>query len=502
MQGQKTAPPSRTEHSKSRPPLANATIFGVALMTFWGMLTSPVPLLVLFCGLCLVTIILLLWTSNEPPILLLPAMFQWSEVAILPLSTSWLGVPLAELAQYGTDLNKSASYGLLGVLALSIGMKVGMGGQTSGSVSFSERIRQEAEKWPQAQVLFICGTIIVAGYVLAAASVVAGPLREPLNQASNIKYLGLFFLTYWCLYRQRAIGILLLVIVFEVIFGMTGFFAEFKNSILTFFIAAVFARPKVTPINIISVGAAACLILSIGIFWSSVKPDYRSFVNKGTGAQIVDVPIDQRVDFLANAALSMDNDKIADGFQRLITRHGYIEYLGLVMENIPRSMPHQNGSITASVFGHITVPRVLWKDKPVLMNDTEVMSKYSGLPMTWNSDTSISIGYLGELYADFGYYGGLIGAAVIGFAVGFVYRNISRSKQGSALMNAGLCLMIALPIAYFGTAYVKLVGSFVLTAAIVFLLQRILFPMLIRYPFLKAQPQGHQPRSPQKLRRI
>lgn len=473
----------------TRPAIATASMFLIGCLTFAGMLSSTIPFLILLSGIALIAIIALLWTNDEPPILLLPALFQWSEVALVPISTVWLRVPLAELSENGADLNASALYGLLGVLSLAIGMKAASLRSGSKGISFSDRIRREAMLWPQSKVFQASAALILAGYVFAALMYSVGPLREPFGQAANIKYIGLFILAYWCLLNGRSHAVLAAVLCFEIIIGMTGFFAEFKDTILTFFVAALFAKPRIRALDLLTTAFAALLILSVAIFWSAIKLDYRQFVNKGTGAQIVDVPVSERINFIGNSLNSFDGEKIAIGFQRLVSRHGYIEYLGLVLQNVPQAVPFQEGQITASVIRHITVPRLFWNGKPPLPSDTEVMSKYTGLQMTWNSDTSISIGYLGELYADFGYLGGLFGTSVIGLMVGLSYRVVRDNRRGSELAKAGLCLMLVLPIAYFGTAYVKLVGAYVMTAVIVLFLLNFVVPLLFRgYSFDDRAP--------------
>ena len=59
---------------------------------------STTPLIVFLCGLALTVIILLFLQDREPPILLLPPLFQWSEVALVPISTVWKRVPLNDLS--------------------------------------------------------------------------------------------------------------------------------------------------------------------------------------------------------------------------------------------------------------------------------------------------------------------------------------------------------------------------------------------------------------------
>ena len=171
---------------------------------------------------------------------------------------------------------------------------------------------------------------------------------------------------------------LAVLISFEVVFGMTGFFAAFKNSLLTVVVAALAARPRLRHSDIAAVGAAGILLLGVSIFWTSVKHSYRDFVNPGPGAQVALEPLDRRLGFLMDAASKMDGPKFFDGFDQLIVRHGYIEYLALTMQNVPEFTPHENGRLTLDVLQHIAAPRFLFPDKPALPNDTEITARYTG----------------------------------------------------------------------------------------------------------------------------
>jgi len=149
-------------------------------------------------------------------------------------------------------------------------------------------------------------------------------------------------------------------------------------------------------------------------------------------------------------------------------------------------VPHENGSLTLDVISHIAMPRLLFPDKAALPSDTEFMKKYTGLNYNWDENVSISIGNLGELYIDFGMIGGLIAEFLIGAIIAFVYRVIKDHSETSSIINAGLCLMIVLPAAYFGTAYIKLVGAFVFTSIIAIFSQRFIFE---RWQILVYKPR-------------
>jgi hypothetical protein len=459
-----------------RPPLARIALISSIGITGVLAVFSTAPLVVALSGACLFAMIFLLWRGDEPPILLLPVLFQWSEVALVPISTVWKQVPLNSLSTYGADLQESAIYGLIGVLLLAVGLRAGAG--TSKRVPQTRRLIEEVRILEFDQIARLCLMAIGVGYAAAIVRPFAGGAAELVHQIGSVKQAGLFVLTFWCLSRKSHLWLLTGVVVFEMVSGLTGFFAEFKDSVLTFLVATLAARPRIRLSDVLIVGIATGLLLTIAVFWSEIKPGYREFLNRGTGAQEVAVSVPERLQYLSKSAQSMDAEGFAEGFDRLVLRHGYIEFLGLTLQNVPERIPHEGGNLTSEVLQHIVMPRVLFPEKPPLPDDTEIMSKYTGLPDVWTSDTSISLGYLGELYVDFGYFGGLLACLVIGWIFGRICAALRSDERSSALVSGGLTMMVALTLAYFGTAYVKLVAGGVFCAIIAFGTQRLVLPII------------------------
>jgi hypothetical protein len=465
-----------THQEAALPPLAQATLVGTVLFSVMAAALSPSGVIILACGASLCVIIALLWRSSDPPLLLLPALFQWSEVSIWAYATAWRGTTLAQQSQYGADLDRSTIYGLLGVIALAIGLRLGMGASRAVP-TISDRMRREALNQPFDQLILLVILAFIGGYAAGALGrMVGGGTTQIFLALANLKSAGLFMLTYWCLVRGERYGTLGLVIGIEVLMGLTGFFADFKSVILTVFVAAIAARRRVTPSDLVMVGFAAVIALGVAVFWSAIKPDYRNFLNQGSGAQEINVPVGQRIKYLWDRTSAFSGDDAAQGFDALVNRHGYTEFLGLVMAYVPEARPHEDGQLTQKVILHILIPRLVWPDKPALPSDTDVMAEYTGLPNTWNESTSISIGHLGELYIDFGWYGGLLGMIGIGFCSGFSYRKLRDHPKTPILVSIGLGMMVTLPIAYFGTAYIKLAGSFTMATIFAFIVQRYGFP--------------------------
>src|SRR5262245_10411829 len=86
--------PAKMMITAPRPAAARTALLIVGLITPFAAVASTSPPTVAASGACLALVVLLLWRGDEPPILLLPALFQWSEVALPPLSTIWRQVPL------------------------------------------------------------------------------------------------------------------------------------------------------------------------------------------------------------------------------------------------------------------------------------------------------------------------------------------------------------------------------------------------------------------------
>ena len=124
-------------------------------------------------------------------------------------------------------------------------------------------------------------------------------------------------------------------------------------------------------------------------------------------------------------------------------------------------------------------PRVFFPDKPATESDTVVTQKYTGLDLFTTINTSISIGYLGEFYIDFGYALSLLCTALGGWFFGAGYTMI-RNGKGPVLIRFGLCAGLAITFGSFGTALIKIVGGVTTAFIAALVLQYYVLPYIIR----------------------
>ncbi len=114
-----------------------ATVSGAGAVL--GLLT-PNPFLTAAGLVALPVLFLLLWSLHEPPVLLFACMFQWAQVFVPVLRANARGEPLG--SDIGLpELQLAAWLGLVTVVVLAGGMRIGRGG---GALVSRDELRASA----------------------------------------------------------------------------------------------------------------------------------------------------------------------------------------------------------------------------------------------------------------------------------------------------------------------------------------------------------------------
>jgi len=87
------------------------------------------------------------------------------------------------------------------------------------------------------------------------------------------------------------------------------------------------------------------------------------------------------------------------------------------MEKVPIEQPFVNGETIVSSFTDALLPRILNKDKQQ-SGGRERMDKFTNVFLS--GSVSMGIGYLGELYVNFGIIGGIISFGILGIFFAFI----------------------------------------------------------------------------------
>jgi hypothetical protein len=194
--------------------------------------------------------------------------------------------------------------------------------------------------------------------------------------------------------------------------------------------------------------------------------DYREFLANSDTANEQAIPIERKVEKLADLVSTVTWQNFTDGMDGLIMRVSYVNFFALALENVPNRVPYENGELWKGSIMHILTPRLLFPDKPML-DDSERTRLYTGVQVSGTeSNTSIGIGYVGESYIDFGPVGMFAPICLLGVLYGFINRFfLTRTKY--KLLGAALAVSVLIFNAYeIETSNIKLVGGVVSVALV------------------------------------
>jgi hypothetical protein len=124
-------------------------------------------------------------------------------------------------------------------------------------------------------------------------------------------------------------------------------------------------------------------------------------------------------DIKETVTLSVDRDFIAD----IAVRYNQGWIINRVMAWVPEMTPYAAGATIEDAAIASIFPRFVFQGK-VKSGGRENMLRYAGIELT--GSTSMNLGYAGELYANFGQNGGLIGCGLYAVALGLLFRVICR----------------------------------------------------------------------------
>ena len=448
---------------------------------------SEDALLTFACGAGLALTIGLLWRLGEPPVLLLPVGIQLVQVVTPLYYANLLGVPVQEVVSLNLGDPAAATWlGLAAIVSLAVGMWCGQLSKRESDASIPE---EEYLAWsPRAAFMFCMATIGLAAMFDVLSGFFEG-LRQPLLAAAGIQWLGVFLLAGVCMAQWRGFGYLLTATFLEVLKGFSGYFSDFRMVFFVLIVATFSGRSKLLSRRTFVAMGVGIALLMLGAWWSAIKRDYRHYLDQGSNQQVVLVPIEDRFAFLMNKLSEVDNDTMLRGFRLLARRVGYVDYLAATMRHIPANMPFQEGAQIGATVLNVLEPRLLFPDKPPLPSDTKILEKYTGLHFGKSSGpgSSVSIGYVAELYVDFGVPGAVVGTFIMGLLAGRAFKFVISSGSMPISINYGLALTLAMTMTQFDEALIKIVGSFVTALATVLVLRRFLLPYLLAFLGLPVQ---------------
>jgi hypothetical protein len=435
--------------------------WGISIAALVGV-AAPNGLVSAFAVVVGVLLIGMLTRTGEPQVLLYAVLYQWLQAAAALLYADLRGERLVDV--YGSESMLVATWlTLFGVLAFGAGIWLTAGRATKSTSPIA------AEFAPLSiRNLFIAWLIAFPVVpLLALAGGVLPSIRQLLLSIAQLKWVIVFIFAATVFRQGRGYQMLAVVIAMEALYGVLGYFAEFKTIFLFVGLAAVFALERLTGKRIVVMAVTVVVLIVLATVWTAVKDDYRRFSNQGTKQQTVEVSPTEQLSMLVELVDSQSTESLADAVERLIERVAYVQIFSWVIDYVPAIVPHQNGALWLGAIRHITSPRVLDPEKPAL-DDSAETAEYTGLAIAGTSEgTSIGLGYIAESYVDFGSTLMLLPIFAMGVLVGGTYRILARRESLRLLGMACATVLVALGANLVETSNAKMLGGLV-TSFIVF----------------------------------
>ncbi len=413
----------------------------------------------------------ILKTTEGPPVLALAMTFQCLSVTI---GLFYIALTGREVLPTIADYRPMVALGLGCILAITVGLYAGR--------RLIDRLPPITEPRPEHAFSFYTMMMCYAGSVAAfgtliTISVLYPTIRQIIVALAYLK-LAILYLVFRRLVHMRQWWLLIALLCLEIVLGITGFYAGFREPIIIAALAVleVFDRRRVRHwVTLAGLAAAACIL---GVVWVNVRVTYRQqFVTDERFAGSRSARIDS-LGALINTFSTRDTSQLAKDVDHFIERLWVVYYPALAVARVPTTLPHTNGDLMWATLVHVATPRIFFPDKPDLASDSEMVRKYSGIWVAGEKeDTSIAFGYAAESYIDFGVPGMFVPPLVWGLFVGVCYAGLLRWVKHREMAISVVTMISWMSLYLFERSWAKTIGFsgtlLIYVGAVTFLFDRL-----------------------------
>ena len=416
----------------------------------------------------------LFFISGHPNVIFWSLLYQWLTVSVQLIYCNFLGISLNDFFKNSVFPGELMEYtdwlSIVGIYSYTLGIFMAL---RRFKIAVDEKV------WYQysPRKLF---------QVYIGASVIINFLQFVIWGLPNlVQYFFFFFFIKWGFFvvsfilifkRGPALKLVLLtVIVFEFLLGLSSFFANnFLNILVFSLIAFSSLKRKISYQQGILFFIMGILLLHISVLWTASKKDYRSFLNQGQMTQSVNVSKEAARAKLLELIVKVDAKTYNDAIRDMVNRIGYIQYFAAAVRFVPSHIPYEYGAVYGNAISYYLVPRFINPDKESL-DDSKHTNKYTGLGLSGkNRGTSFSLGSFADAYIDFGPVLMFIPIFLFGFLVGLLFKFLYRPDLWGLIFTVPFFLLINI----YGLDTTKALGFILIYFLVIVVLKGQLFKYL------------------------
>jgi len=388
--------------------------------------------------------------EGAPPVLAFAFSYHWGQVVIGLFYFALTGrEPMALSAERYVDM---VAIGLVCVLTF-------VGGIRLGDYLVSRRMKQQSVR----ETSVAWSTLLVTYFAILAFR---GALRdfawENQGLAQGILAItyvrfALFYLILRRLVRVQRFAAAAGFVIVEVVLGMTGFFAEFREPL---FIAAVVLAEQFDYRKLrhwVSLSAIGTAMLVIGVIWIGIRGSQRENIDERSGFSL-----SQRLTYtsgLAEAWWSGNTEDKMISVDALVDRMWDVYYPALALARVPATLPFEGGKLMMEAVQHVLTPRILVPSKADVESDSLQVRRYTGMMVAGpEQNTTISFGYEIQGYIDYGVPGLFVPVFLYAVFMGAAFRFFLRALRHRELSVSVVTVIFWMSLYSYNRSWAKMLG--------------------------------------------
>lgn len=433
------------------------------------------PLATAFCGAVPWILISIVNQPGMPAAVVYYLLWLWTEAATRLLLAILDGESISD-GIYGPDVYRALWYSMASLIVFALAFRLALHGVRPPA---GDKLDEHFQWNPSSLFWLFLATSALAAVASLASSISPG-LAQPLAAVGSLKYVVLFVLFATVTSTSKGTEWLLAAVVIEVVLGFGGLFSGFKEVFIVLVLAALAARIPLRAGNMVGGVMAIGTLLVLGLFWTAVKGEYRGMATGYADTQAATASITERAGVLIGRALNPQDIDWGMAGDQLLRRIAYIDFFGATISYTDVAPDPEAFGRWTDALEHVFKPRLLFPNKPAL-DDLEVFSRYvrGEVSEAARGGTSISIGYLGENYIDFGFPGMLFPVAVLGLLLGGAMRYfMTRPVAWMAREGFATALILSL-VTGMELSLSKFLGATIMVFVVLALFLKFLYPAAV-----------------------
>jgi hypothetical protein len=397
----------------------------------------------------------LLWRRNEPPFLFLAIVLQWTQVCVKVFYADFYNLPFSKVFEFQRFISEAYFLSLIGLMTMCSGIwlilrKVPI----LERKSFYETVNKYDTK--RIAVVYLLACVLIP--VIKVIGNSSGGMQQFFEKLVNISW-SLFLIFYLIVHIKNEHSKLFYVIFsFQLLLSFTGFYSSFKEFFMFLLLGYLMLHQKNFRLKqLLVIGILGITGFNVFVVWTYIKPEYRSYLNSSTknGKEVTPQDSFKKLNALVS---KMNSKSYDDGVKRLIERTSYIDYFSAALQHVPAVVKHEDGNLWKEALLHVVTPRIFFPNKPII-DDSKLASEYTGVEMAGlDKGTSITLGYMGESYVDFGTTVMFVPIFLFGLGLGIIYKHILSSSINQ-VWGIALVLPLFFQLNLFEQALIKMVGG-------------------------------------------